>query len=638
MNYIVLIKQVPDIKNIPNEAWDWEKGTLKRALLDNTCNELDKQALAFALNMRKQCPGKVVSLSMGPPMAEEVLRYSLALGVDEAVLLTDRKFAGADTAATSYSLAQTIRKVERDIFGGDRNYVVVCGMQSIDGDTAQCPPQVAEELGMVHIAYASSFSFDGGKLKVKRITRRGGETVTPDSYPCLVTVTEHTEAPNASFAGTRWANSQEIYQWSADDVGAAPDLIGLKGSRTNVVKMFSPKDFSKKNCVFEKNLENLVRMVDEAYHHKPVVTAGQEKENYQFPEGKKGDYSGEIWIYAEQEGGEINPSSFELLGKATELAGELGEEVGAVLVGKDVRHLSPDLIAYGADKVYLLEHELLEQFRPLPYCKAIIQAIDKYNPQMMLFSATPLGRELAPRVAYQAKSGLTADCTELRIVDFKRGKQEHVGVLRQTRPALGGNVMASIVSTNSRVQMSTVRPGVMGALEYDDHREGEVISCPVDLDASDLGVTIVSSEISERTFDLSSAEVIVSGGKGLRTKANFDKYLSALAKSLGRLLEKDVVICGSRVAVESGFTDRSHQVGQTGQTVKPDLYVAVGISGAVQHVTGCQNSRLLLAINSDSNAPIFKVADFGVVGNAEEIIPQLVSILDRQGGQVSNVS
>jgi len=334
----------------------------------------------------------------------------------------------------------------------------------------------------------------------------------------------------------------------------------------------------------------------------------------------------------------LNPASFELLGKARELAEVLGEKVGTVLVGKGAKDLPRELIAHGADKVYVTEDELLENFLPVAYARVISDMIEKHRPQMMLFSATPLGRELAPRVAYQAESGLTADCTELRIVDFTRGKQEHVGVLRQTRPALGGNVMASIVSMNSRVQMSTVRPGVMVALERDDRREGEVVACPVGLDASDLGVTIVSSEISERTFDLSSAEVIVSGGRGLRTKANFDKHLPALAKSLGKLLKKDVVICGSRVAVESGFTDRSHQVGQTGQTVKPDLYVAVGISGAVQHVTGCQNSRLLLAINSDPNASIFKVADFGVVGNAEEIIPQLISILDRQGGQVSNVS
>ena len=216
MNYIVLVKQVPDIKNIPNDAWDWEKGTLRRGLLDNVCNELDRQALAFALGMREGQESKTVGLTMGPPFAEEVLRYALSIGVDLGVLLTDRSLGGADTAATAYPLAQAIRKIEREIFGGDRNYVIVSGMQSVDGDTAQVPAQVAEELGIVHVAYATSFSFDNGNLRVERITRRGMETVAPTKYPCLVTVTEWTLPPYPSLGRTRWAYSQELYRWSAD--------------------------------------------------------------------------------------------------------------------------------------------------------------------------------------------------------------------------------------------------------------------------------------------------------------------------------------------------------------------------------------------------------------------------------------
>ncbi len=632
MNYIVLIKQVPDIKNIPTEAWDWEKGTLKRGLLDNVCNELDKQALAFALRMREKHYGKVVSLTMGPPFAEEVLRYALSIGVDVGVLLTDRKLGGADTPATAYPLAQAIRKIEKEIFNGDRNYIIVSGMQSVDGDTAQVPAQIAEGLGIVHIAYATSFDFDNENLRVERITRRGAETVTPARYPCLVTVTAWTQPLNASFSGTRRAYLQKLYQWNAVDVNADESRIGLAGSRTKVVRIFSPSEVSQRNCVFESDLGKLVRMLKESYAGKLAVAEEKEEQpKYHLPEGEKGDYEGDIWVYAEQEEGEINPASFELLGKATELASSLDEKVGAVLVGKDMKGLSRELIAYGADKVFIAEHELLENFLPVPYTKAVLQLIEKYKPQMMLFGATPLGRELAPRVAYRANSGLTADCTGLDIVDYKRGDREFTGVLMQTRPALGGNIMASIITQNSTVQMSTARPGVMLALAPDNTRAGEVFEYVPDIVEADLGARIISATVRQLASEIKDAAVIVSGGSGCKTKECFDNLIPPLADSLGKFLGQEAMVGASRLAVEAGFIERSHQVGQTGQTVKPRVYVAIGISGAVQHLTGMQNSDIILAINKDPNARIFKVADFGIVGNLEDIVPELIETLNSQG-------
>ncbi len=632
MNYIVLVKQVPDIKNIPKEAWDWERGTLRRGLLDNVCNELDRQALAFALGMREKQPGTVVSLSMGPPFAEEVLRYALSVGADTGVLLTDRKLGGADTPATAYPLAEAIRKIEKDIFGGDRNYVVVCGMQSIDGDTAQVPPQVAEELGIVHIAYATSFAFNNGHLHLQRITRRGTETVRPLSYPCMVTVTQWTQPPNASFSRTRWAYSQKIHQWNAADINANDSRIGLSGSKTNVVRIFSPREASQRNCVFEKDIPKLAKMIKEAYIGKSGATEKKEqKAKYHLPEGKKPDYQGEVWVYAEQEDGEINPATFELLGKATELAGSLNEKVGAVLVGKGIKKLAGELLAYGADHVYLAEHDLLAKFLPLPYSRAITELIAKYKPQMMLFSATPIGRELGPRVAYRSGSGLTADCTGLDIVDVKRGDKEHTAILQQTRPALGGNIMASIVTQNSMVQMSTARPGVMQALTPDYKRRGEVIEYTSNITPSDLGAAIVSAEFVPLTSEIREAVVIVCGGVGCKTKEGFDRYIYPLADSLSKFLGEKAMVGATRLAVEAGFTDRSHQIGQTGQTVKPRLYLGVAISGAVQHLTGMQNSDIIVAINKDPGARIFKVADFGIVGNLEEVVPELIKALDAKG-------
>ena len=623
---------MPDIKNIPNEAWDREKGTLKRGLLDNVCNGLDKQALAFALGMRDKTGGQIVSLTMGPPFAEEVLRYSLSVGADAAVLLTDRKLGGADTPATAYPLTQAIRKIETELFQGDNSYIIVTGMQSVDGDTAQVPPQVAEGLGIAHIAYATSFGFDHGNLNISRITRRGAETVAPTRYPCLVTVTEWTEPLYASFHRSRWAYAQKIYTWSAADVHADDSRIGLTGSKTNVVRIFSPKEATKKSCVFENDLHKLVSRLKEAYSRQAEAVTGpaEEAPKYHLPEGKSPDYKGEVWVYAEQEAGEINPASFELLGKATELATLLNEKVGAVLVGKDVRGLAEELIACGADKVYMAGHPLLDRFLPIPYTRAVAELVQQYKPQMVLFSATPLGRELAPRVAYRVGGGLTADCTGLDIIDFKRGDREHIAILMQTRPALGGNIMASIMTQNSRVQMSTARPGVMRALKPNSSRKGELVEYVPQITESDAGMRIVSSEIRQLTSELKDATIIVSGGKGCKTKEGFDRCILPLTESLGKFFGQEAMVGASRLAVESGFIDRSHQVGQTGQTVNPRVYFAVGISGEVQHLTGMQNSDIIVAINKDPAAPIFKACDFGVTGNLEEVVPELIKALDSQ--------
>jgi electron transfer flavoprotein alpha subunit len=632
MNYIVLVKQVPDIKNIPEEAWDWEKGILKRGLLDNVCNELDKQALAFALKLRQERPGKIVVLTMGPPFADDVLRYGLSVGADIGVLLTDRKLGGADTAATAYPIAMTILKVEKEIFNGDREYMIFTGMQSIDGDTAQVPPEVAEELGIPQIAYATSFNFDKGNLQIDRITRRGTQTVAPVSYPCVVTVTKWTEPPNATFSRTRWARSQKLIQWSAADINAKDKRLGLGGSWTSVFRIFSPRDVSKRTCVFESDYSKLVSLVKETFKKKLEATQETEEQvKYHLPEGKTPTYKGEVWVFAEQEGGQINPASFELLGKATELARQLNEKVGAVLVGKDIKKISSELAAYGADKVYVIEHDLLNDFLPVPYTKAISGLIEQYHPQMMLFSATPLGREMGPRIAYHTNSGLTADCTALDIFDFKKGSQENIGVLRQTRPALGGNIMASIMSQNSKVQMSTVRPGVMRANKPDKTRKAEIVEYQPDLTPNDLGVRIISTEIKPPSAELSEAVVIVAGGGGCKSRDGYERCIPSLAEHLGKFLGQKAMIAASRVAVESGFIDRSHQVGQTGLTVKPRVYVAAGISGAVQHVTGMQNSDVIIAINKEPNARIFKLADFGIVGSIEEVVPELIKALDSQG-------
>ena len=632
MNYIILVKQVPDIKNIPEEAWDWEKGILKRGLLDNVCNELDKQALAMAFALRDRQDGKIVSLTMGPPFADDILRYSLSVGADIGVLLTDNKLGGADTAATAYPLAKAIIKIEREILGGSKEYIIISGMQSIDGDTAQVPPQIAEELGIPHLAYATSFNYNEGTFQFNRITREGTQIVASLGYPYMVTVTTWTKPPNASFSRTRWARSQKLLEWHAADLDTEENRIGLGGSRTTVFRIFSPRDVSTRNCVFETDFSKLLKMIKEFYEHKLETSVKPNKQlEYRIPEGKNPSFHGEVWIFAEQEGGEINPASLGLLSKGKELAAQLHEEVGAILVGEDIKKLTTTLFTSGANIVYVVEHPLLKEYLPVPYTKATVELIDRYKPQIMLFSATPLGRELAPRVAYRAKSGLTADCTELDIFDYKRGEKEYIAVLRQTRPALGGNIMASIISQNSIVQMSTVRPGVFQQIKPAANPDGKLVEYTPDITLNDMGARIIATEKEVLTSDLSDAAVIVSGGGGCKTKEGFERCIPSLADYLGQFFGQKAMVGASRIAVESGFIDRSHQIGQTGQTVKPRIYVAAGISGAVQHLTGMQNSDVIIAINSDPNARIFKAADFGIVGDIEEVVPELIKVLESQG-------
>ncbi len=547
MNYIVLIKQVPDIRNIPPDAWDWEKGTLRRGMLDTVCNELDRQALAFTAALRRERDGKVVVLTMGPPFATEVLRFALSICADRAVLLTDRKLGGADTPATAYPLSQSIRKIEKEMFGGDRDYLIITGMQSVDGDTAQVPPQVAEELGIPHIAYATSYRYEGGELQVARITRNGKEVLAPSRYPALITVTSWTEPPFASFGRTAWAFDQEIVTWSAADVEADPARIGLTGSRTTVNRIFSPKDVSTKNCEYVTDMRRLAEQIKRLYAARLSSHAATEDvgEQYRLPEDGTPTFRGEVWVYAEHDEGGLHPSAFELLGRASALARSLGEKVAAVLPGSGVEGLAADLIAHGADKVYLAEHPMLGHFSAMPYTEAIGELIGLHRPQIVLFAATPLGRELAPRVAYRTNSGLTADCTALDLIDLKRAGKEYTGILRQTRPALGGNIMASIITQNAQIQMSTARPGVLKALPRDDSRRGEVIKHTPELSEERAGVRLVSFEPVQATAQLTDAGVIVTGGGGLRTKENYDAYIRPLAAELGRALGVESMVGAS---------------------------------------------------------------------------------------------
>ncbi len=624
MHCIVLVKQVPDVSNIPEDAWDREKGTLRRGLLDSILNPLDLHALSFARRITAGDPdAKTIYLTMGPPQAREVLADCISRAPGEAVLLTDRVMGGADTVATAYSLAQAVRRIERELLGGSRDYLIVTGMQSVDGDTAQVPPQLAEDLGIVQVAYCQDVHTEP-ELTFRRIGAEGTEDVTPTSFPALVTVTACTDTLYRGFHSARAARNAVIHTWSAADVDAAPDKVGIKGSRTTVYRIFSPSEDRAKTCEMVSDPADLLRRLQAKYRLASGGPAVHEEGAYAL-EGREPTYRGGFWILAEREGDGIKSVSLELLGKTHELAAFLGEHVAAVLPCADAGDLPAELIAHGADTVYAIEHPQLASFSPMPFKTAIAGLVREHKPQVMLFGATPMGRELAPRVAYACDSGLTADCTKLEIGDYAKGGQSLVGILKQTRPALGGNIMATIMTKDSPTQMATVRPGVFKVPPRDESRTGEVVRVVPDLGTSADGVRITPVESFVSKVSIRDAKIIVAGGHGIRNKAEFDGLLQPLADGLEHLLGDGAKVAASRHAVEDGFTTHDYQVGQTGQTVAPKLYVAVGISGAVQHISGMQMSDTVVAINKDPRARIFNYADFGVVGDLETVVPQLVS-------------
>jgi electron transfer flavoprotein alpha subunit len=317
-----------------------------------------------------------------------------------------------------------------------------------------------------------------------------------------------------------------------------------------------------------------------------------------------------VWVFAEQRDGRLDKVSLELLGKAQELGAALSQSVSAVLLGDGVGGLSRTLIEYGAETVYLVEHKALKDFRTNAYTQALEELVIQYKPNILLMGATHLGRDLAPRVSRRVEVGLTADCTELSI-DPKEG------ILLQTRPAFGGNVMATIANRYSRPQMATIRPGVMEAVKKPGAK-GKVVKHETSLAEKEIGTRVLELvREKKKRANLSEAKVIVAGGRGVGDASGF-KILEELAAVLGGEL------AGTRVAVEEGWIPADRQVGQTGQSVRPELYVACGISGAIQHRAGMMNSRYIIAVNKDPRAPIFQVADWGIVGDVHEVIPEMI--------------
>lgn len=339
------------------------------------------------------------------------------------------------------------------------------------------------------------------------------------------------------------------------------------------------------------------------------------------------EYKG-VYVFAQQVDNELSGIAFELLGKAKELAKDLNTDVTAMLLGSDVKGLVDQLAEYGADKVIVVDDPELKNYRTEPYAHAVASIINEYKPEIVLVGATAIGRDLGPRVSARVATGLTADCTVLEIGDFPinpiPGKEQKHNQLLMTRPAFGGNTIATIACPDNRPQMATVRPGVMQKKEPVAGAKAEVIEYNPGFTPNDKYVEILDivKSVTE-TVDIQAAKILVSGGRGVGSAENF-ALLDDLAEALG-----GTVSC-SRAVVDNGWKPKDLQVGQTGKTVRPNVYFAIGISGAIQHVAGMEESDIIIAINKDPDAPIFDVADYGIVGDALKIVPKLTEAIKAQ--------
>ncbi|HFL2426595.1 electron transfer flavoprotein subunit alpha/FixB family protein [Clostridioides difficile] len=327
------------------------------------------------------------------------------------------------------------------------------------------------------------------------------------------------------------------------------------------------------------------------------------------------DYNG-VWVIGEQREGKINPVTIELIGEGRKLADQLGKELAVVIAGYEVEKEVKELLHYSVDKVYYINDPLLKDFTTDGYAISIANLIERKKPEVVLVGATSIGRDIAPRIAGKVGTGLTADCTKLEI-DLTDNK------LLQTRPAFGGNLMATIVCPKNRPQMSTVRPGVMAKAVRNESETGILEVVTPELTEKMIRTRLVEILPQEKkSVNLTDARIIVSGGRGLKRAEGFE-LIKELADKLG------AEIGASRAAVDSGWIEHSHQVGQTGTTVRPELYIACGISGAIQHLAGMSDSKYIVAINKDAKAPIFSICDYGIVGDLYEIIPEMIESLNR---------
>lgn len=606
MRAVVLVKQVPDVRagNVGTRS----DGTIDRANAPAITNPADLHAVEAALSIADE----VIALSMGPERAEAAIREAIAMGANSGVLLSDRAFAGSDTWATANALAAAIQRL------GPVD-LVLAGVSALDGETGHVGPQVAQRLGWHQVTGCEAIGFHGEKLMLRRVVEGGYENVaTP--LPAVITISETGFLPRyPTLPGRRRADTAEVPVWTLEDLGLDKSLVGLESSPTKVAHMemvplprvscqLVGEDFGYDDLVAE--LERRRHLDVPVAHPVPAVTLG---------EAAPSDDGEGVWVVGETRRGELAPVTTELLSKAVEIGDALGTGVAVVLLGSGLDDAIAEAARFGADLVLVGDHEGLSNYRGEPESRLITAAIQANSPDIVLFGATTTGRALAPRVAAMLDTGIAADCTDLYVGDWERRGRVFNSILHQVRPAMAGGVLATCICPERRPQIATVRPGVFPPVT--NAKAVNRVDLDVMVTEADEEYEILGRDLRTAGVSLSEAEVIVAGGAGCSQETWH------LIEDLAGQLEGKVA--ASRAAVEAGLAPRSAQVGQTGTTVRPSLYVAIGISGALQHVVGMKGAATILAINRDPKAAIFRFAHLGVVGDVSDVLPQLTQALKR---------
>jgi electron transfer flavoprotein alpha subunit len=629
LTIISLIKQVP----LPGEMRMGEDGLMDRTKAKSIINIDCQFGLEAGLQLKKQYPdARLIVCSMGPKSFENALRKAISMGYDDAYLLSDRKLGGSDTYATGLAISTMLKHLGFTKESIDP-FIILAGRQTSDGDTAHVPSQVAESIGIPQATFVESLKADGhGNIIAKRIIE-GGYQILKLPMPCVISMTPTGIPPRkSSLSGAIKARSLNITTFGIDDIGLGTEKIGLNGSPTIVVKVVNIG--SERPPIKMSVGHNEVSLVDSLIDNfkgggnvmaKKDKEAIKETERPDFPEKDFRNGARGIFTWAEITNDNISRPSLELLTPARKLASALGPDtrIMTLVIGKNVSQFARTLIEHGSDEVIIIENERLAEYRVMPFASIFAQVIRERKPEIALFAATTSGRELAPRIGMKTDSGVTADCTGLEIGEYvdKKEKVIYKPILESRRPTYGESKLATILGFVCP-QISTARAGTFEIPKQIEGRQGTISEFRPVLDEKDFVVEIMQTERGEGGMqNLFDADIVISGGRGTTVdNLKLVKELTEALKNQGIKAEW----ASSRPVVDDGIVEYARQIGQTGKTIRPKVYIAVGVSGAIQHLAGMKESEKIIAIDHNPKANIFHNADFGIVGEYTDILPEII--------------
>lgn len=608
MKIAVCIKQVPVVSML---RFDNQTRRMVREGVPNETNPYDVLGLSLAARLKAEHGAEFVVVTMGPPQASEALVQAMAMGADYAIHLNDRAFAGSDTLATARALSLALEREECDL--------IICGRNSSDSETGQVGPEIAEMLGIPQITAVSELDMapDGSSLTAIRLNDEGHQEIQCD-LPALISVTDGVaEETYPRREDMEEARHKAIWEMTAADLSGDPSQFGENGSPTWVNDIFSVESGRTGLVIRDATPEDAVSQVMEFLDERGVFdpdSSSRQQPTSRGPRATRGNF-GAVWVAAEVMGGAVRPVTLELLGRARELAPTLETNVEAVLIGSGDESHVRELTAYGADTVHLADSPDLALYDTEAHTAVLTAAIREHSPFAVLLPSTANGRDLAARVAGRLNLGLTGDCVGIEIDDEGR--------LSQLKPAFGGSIVAPILS-RTLPNMATIRAGILSACEP-DYSIDPVMRRLETADARPSRVRIIQnvSDESAEGAELERATRVVSVGMGIGGPENMAP-IRELAGALG------ASIGATRDVADAGWLPRQYQIGISGKSVAPELYVAVALRGPFNHTVGIQRSGTVVAINNSARSPIFRAADCGIVGDWREVVPVFTSAVRKR--------